>query len=192
MAQAATLVVHTGRSRMSARSTSGSTTRSSQRAHSTAKTAAAAKSASTRPEVQPQELPSLIGSSSASRVRESSTPPTQSMRARTRTGDSGTHSQVASAASAVVATESQKIHEIEPWSTNSPASTSPDPPPMPNMAETVPIAGATRSRGNSSRMMPMASGKMAPPAPWIARPAIITASERGDGGDQRADAEDGQ
>ena len=36
---------------------------------------------------------------------------------------------------------------------------------------------ATFSRGNSSRMIPMASGKIAPPAPWIARPAIITASE---------------
>ena len=99
------------------------------------------------------------------------------MRARTRTGDSGTHSQVASAASAVVATESQKIQEIEPWSTKIPASTSPDPPPIPNIADTVPIAGATRSRGNSSRMMPMASGKIAPPAPWMARPAIITVSE---------------
>ena len=92
------------------------------------------------------------------------------MRARTRTGDSGTQRHVANAASAVVTTESQKIHEIEPWSTNSPASTSPAPPPIPNIADTVPMAGATRSRGNSSRMIPMASGKIAPPAPWIGAP----------------------
>ena len=63
---------------------------------------------------------------------------------------------------------------------------------MPNIADTVPIAGATRSRGNSSRMMPMASGKIAPPAPWMARPAIMTVSEPASGRDQRADAEDGQ
>ena len=33
---------------------------------------------------------------------------------------------------------------------------------------------ATRSRGNSSRMMPKASGKTAPPAPCTTRPAIMT------------------
>ena len=35
---------------------------------------------------------------------------------------------------------------------------------------------ATRSRGNSSRMMPNASGKIAPPSPWITRATIITGS----------------
>ena len=35
----------------------------------------------------------------------------------------------------------------------------------------------TRSRGNSSRMIPKASGKMAPPTPWSTRAAIISASE---------------
>ena len=38
----------------------------------------------------------------------------------------------------------------------------------------------------------MASGKIAPPAPWMARPAIMTVSEPASGRDQRADAEDGQ
>ncbi len=37
-----------------------------------------------------------------------------------------------------------------------------------------PIAPATRSRGNSSRMMPNASGKTAPPTPWITRATIMT------------------
>ena len=36
---------------------------------------------------------------------------------------------------------------------------------------------ATRSRGNSSRTIPKASGKMPPPAPWITRPTIISPSE---------------
>ena len=62
-------------------------------------------------------------------------------------------------------------------STSTPATTRPTPPPIPNIAEIVPMPVATFSRGNSSRMIPIASGKIAPPAPWIARPAIITASE---------------
>ncbi len=38
-----------------------------------------------------------------------------------------------------------------------------------------PMAPATRAAGNSSRMMPKASGKMAPATPWITRPTKITA-----------------
>ena len=38
------------------------------------------------------------------------------------------------------------------------------------------IPPATRSRGNSSRMIPNASGKIAPPSPWIVRAPIITGS----------------
>ena len=40
-----------------------------------------------------------------------------------------------------------------------------------------PIAPGTRSRGNSSRMMPNASGKTAPPRPWRTRAAIMTPIE---------------
>jgi hypothetical protein len=39
------------------------------------------------------------------------------------------------------------------------------------------IPRATRLRGNSSRMIPKASGKTAPPAPWMTRPAISTVIE---------------
>ena len=35
----------------------------------------------------------------------------------------------------------------------------------------------TRSRGNSSRMIPNASGKIAPPAPCTARPTISITSD---------------
>ena len=38
----------------------------------------------------------------------------------------------------------------------------------------TPMAPATRSAGNSSRMIPKARGKMAPPVPWITRPTSIT------------------
>ena len=37
-----------------------------------------------------------------------------------------------------------------------------------------PMAPATRAAGNSSRMMPKASGKMAPATPWMIRPTRIT------------------
>ena len=58
-----------------------------------------------------------------------------------------------------------------------PLSTSPAPPPTPNVAEISPMPEPTFSRGNSSRMMPKASGKIAPPAPCTARPRISTASD---------------
>ena len=48
---------------------------------------------------------------------------------------------------------------------------------MPKVAEIRPIPAPTRSRGNSSRMIPKASGKIAPPAPWTARPAISISIE---------------
>ena len=58
-----------------------------------------------------------------------------------------------------------------------PASTMPSPPPMPTSAEIIAIPWATRSRGNSSRMIEKASGNTAPPMPWITRAKIITPIE---------------
>ena len=49
----------------------------------------------------------------------------------------------------------------------------PMPPPTANVAEISAMPVATRSRGNSSRTMPMPSGKTAPPMPCRPRPAII-------------------
>ena len=46
-----------------------------------------------------------------------------------------------------------------------PDKTMPSPTPTPRMDERKPMPPTTRSRGNSSRMMPKASGKTAPPAP---------------------------
>ena len=41
----------------------------------------------------------------------------------------------------------------------------------------MPTAPGTRCGGNSSRMMPNASGSTPPPAPWMTRARIITGSE---------------
>ena len=57
-----------------------------------------------------------------------------------------------------------------------PASTMPSPAPTPRMDERNPMPPTTRSLGNSSRMMPKESGKTAPPAPWMIRPASMIGS----------------
>ena len=67
-----------------------------------------------------------------------------------------------------------KSQRQEALSTIKPERTIPNPPPTPNTAETSPIAMPSFSRGNSSRMIPKLSGKMAPLAPWIARATIST------------------
>ena len=54
-----------------------------------------------------------------------------------------------------------------------PASTIPAPAPTPRMADMNPMAPATRAAGNSSWMMPKASGKSSP-TPWTTRPTRIT------------------
>ena len=52
-----------------------------------------------------------------------------------------------------------------------------------------PMAPATRAGGNSSRMMPKASGKMAPAAPWMTRPDQDHAQAGAQRTDQRAHAQ---
>ncbi len=54
-----------------------------------------------------------------------------------------------------------------------PDKTMPSPTPTPRMDERNPIPPTTRSRGNSSLMMPKASGNTAPPAPVMIRPASM-------------------
>ena len=155
-------------------STSGSGTRRSNATKAGSSSAAAANSPRTRGDVQPQPLPCETPSSAVVSSSDSSAPPTQSIFARTRTGDSGTNRHVDQVAAAVTTSENQKIQATERWSMNTPASTRPRPPPMPKVAEMRPIEEATRSRGNSSRMIPKDSGKIAPPAPCTTRPRIRT------------------
>jgi hypothetical protein len=72
----------------------------------------------------------------------------------------------------VNANANQKSQAIERWSMNSPESSRPAPPPIPKVVEIIAIADATRSGGSSSRTMPNASGKIAPPAPCTTRPMM--------------------
>ncbi len=65
-----------------------------------------------------------------------------------------------------------KSQRHEKWSTITPESTIPKPPPMPKTAESRPIAIFIFSGGNSSRMIAKLSGKSAPPAPETTRNAI--------------------
>src|SRR5215217_6187084 len=51
------------------------------------------------------------------------------------------------------------------------------PPPMPNIAESVPMATERRSGENSSLMIPNAKGNTPPATPWMTRPAITTSIE---------------
>ena len=45
---------------------------------------------------------------------------------------------------------------------------------MPRIDEISAMPVATRSRGNSSRMIPNESGKIAPPTPWMTRARMST------------------
>ena len=53
----------------------------------------------------------------------------------------------------------------------------PNPLPTAIIADESPMAPATFSRGNSSRMIPNASGSTPPPAPWIRRATISSPIE---------------
>ena len=116
-------------------------------------------------------MPSLTASSRKTSPAEKSPAPAKSILAGDLTGDSGTKKWVATIATTTTAKPSQKIHSYERWSTIRPLRTSPAAPPIPKVAEISPIPVATRSLGNSSLMIPKASGKTAPAAPWTARPA---------------------
>ena len=75
---------------------------------------------------------------------------------------------------------------------STPPTTRPRPPPMPTIAEIKPMPVATRSRGNSSRMIPKQSGKMPPPSPWSTRPATTPSSVPDERRDEGARGEDAQ
>ena len=101
----------------------------------------------------------------------------QLIRPGTRTGDSGTNRHVHTAAATISTSGNQKSQCQLRCSTIAAPATMPTPPPIPSSADMSPMLPATRSRGNSSRMIPNASGKMPPPTPWIVRATISSASE---------------
>jgi hypothetical protein len=69
---------------------------------------------------------------------------------------------------------SQNSHRQLSASTIGPASTMPSPAPIAVRDASRPMAPGTRSAGNSSLMMPNATGSMPPAKPWITRAMIIT------------------
>ena len=71
----------------------------------------------------------------------------------------------------------QKSQEMSVLSTMAPDSGRPMPPPMPNIAEIIPMATERRSAGSSSLMIPKASGNTPPATPWITRPAMTISIE---------------
>jgi hypothetical protein len=107
---AARLVARTAGSRMRPMSTSGSRRRDSTTIQTTASTAAVPKSARVRAEPQPQAFAWLTPSSSATSAPDSSPAPSQSILAGERTGDSGTHKRVATIATRISGSASQKSH----------------------------------------------------------------------------------
>jgi hypothetical protein len=85
--------------------------------------------------------------------------------------------QVQTAARTMTGSAIQNIQCQLRCSAISPPTTSPRPPPTPRMADVSPMLPATRSAGNSSRMIENESGKIPPATPWAMRATIRTPSE---------------
>ena len=167
-----TFVSRTGRWASMRMSTIGAATRDSTTPQSRKNAAERAARPSTRAEVQPQCSPSVNATMRARSAPESSSAPGTSTREGVRMGDSGTKRCTSSSERATGIEPSTKSSRHERWSTITPESTIPKPPPTPNTAESRPIPVPTRSGGNSSRMIANESGNSAPPAPESARKAI--------------------
>ena len=150
----ARFVVHTPRSRIMRMSTRGTAARSSTRTQTTTSTAVAANRPSVGPEAQPQRDPSLTPSRRQMSQPESRAAPAQLIRPGVRKCDSGTKRSVATPALSTTTRGIQNSQWYERCAMIGPERTIPRPPPMPSMPEIRAMPLATRSRGNSSRMMP--------------------------------------
>ena len=104
---ATTLEVHTPRRRIMCMSIIGTGTRSSTATHAAASTTATANRPRIRADVQPHWLPSLSAISSATSHPASRRAGPTGRRAGVRTGDSGTNSSAAAAATRVTTIGSQ-------------------------------------------------------------------------------------
>lgn len=168
-------VAHTPRIFISFMSMSGSLTRSSTSTNAIRPTTPRASRPMVLISPQPQAWPLLMASSSATSDTDRTAAPSMSSRPGERTGDSFMPKIAPSSATATRTNGSQNSQCHERCSTIGPAATMPTPAPMPKIAEIRPMMGATFSRGSSSRIMPIDSGRIAPAAPWSTRPAISTA-----------------
>src|SRR5581483_6741432 len=175
--KAVTFAVQTARTRISLMSMSGSLLRTSTRTHATQKRTPAASITIVFVPPQPHTVVSLTATRTRVMPALISAAASQLMRPGTRTGDSGTNRHVQTVATTSTASGSQKSQCQLRCSTIKPPSTIPTPPPTPSSADISPMLPATFSRGNSSRMIPNASGKTPPPAPWMTRATISSATE---------------
>ena len=105
---AARLVVHTGRSRIICMSTSGERVRDSTQTQTGISNRGHAKRPIVLGEVQPHDAPSLTGTSSATSQAASSTAPSESIRPRVLTGDSGTKTMIPTVATITAISGNQK------------------------------------------------------------------------------------
>ena len=159
------LVVHTPRIRIMVMSISGSRLRVSTATQPRHTITPAASRPSVRGEPQPHVVVSPIATRTPEIPRLISATAGQLMRPRTRTGDSGTKRQVQSAARVITGSGIQNSHCQLSSSTIAAPARMPRPAPMPRIADNSPILPATCSRGNSSRTIPNASGKIPPATP---------------------------
>ena len=168
------LVVHTAGSRIIVMSISGDADRCSTGDPEDAEHDRGGEQAEARPDVQPHVAPSLTPTSSATSQPDNRTAASTLIRPGVRTGDSGTKSAPRLAASE---------HDDHAGSRTASGSRGVDDRPGEHDARARRRRPAARrsadrtgtfSSGNSSRMIPNASGRTPPPMPWMTRATIIT------------------
>src|SRR5262245_60926058 len=174
---AAAFVVQTPLNRIIVMSTSGCRVRLYTATHVAAHTADTTVKLMVWIDTQPQVGASLTATSNPISHAERSALPSQSRWPCCLSPDSGMNTHAANAATDVTTSGIQKSQWYERCARIGPASTMPRPLPNPRRPETSAIPPATRWDGNVSRMIPNASGKIAPPQPWIVRATIINGSE---------------
>jgi hypothetical protein len=155
-------------------SISGVAARSSAVTQPAARITAPASRPTTRLEPQPQAGASLSATSSATSHEDSRTAGSKLIRPGERTGDSGTNSTADTAAMIVRIIGSQNSQRYPSPSTIGPARTMPRPAPTAVSDASAPTAPATFLAGNSSRMIPNATGTIPPAIPWITLATIRT------------------
>src|SRR6266851_5642845 len=156
---------HTAVRRIIFMSISGVAARNSAATQPTASTTAPANRPITRPEPHPHSGALLSATSSATSQADSSTADSQLIRPGERTGDSGTNSTADTAAMTVRIIGSQNSQRYPRPSTIGPARTIPRPAPTAVRDARAPTAPVTLPAGNSSRMMPNATGTIPPAIP---------------------------
>ncbi|SCD94222.1 hypothetical protein GA0115252_12504 [Streptomyces sp. DfronAA-171] len=167
----------TSRRALVRRSTSGAAARSSYQPQPSSTSTPSPKSPSTRAEPHPQSAPFVTGSSRHTSPRLRPSAPGRSKRPGARTDASGT-SATTSASETTPSPAASRNSACQPaCCATIAASGSASPPPTPIDELMSAMAPPSRSRGSTSRMIPMPSGIAPIARPWRVRPASIGTSE---------------